>query len=100
MSKYIYQKPEWPQFHWKNEKLTALLASIRNKQGRLLGRMGALGFNLRSEAQLETLTINILKTSEIEGEILNPEQVRSSIARRLGMDIGGLVASDRNIDGV
>ncbi len=100
MNKYIYQKPEWPQFHWNDEKLTALLASIRNKQGRLLGRMEALGFDLRSEAQLETLTINILKTSEIEGEILNPEQVRSSIARRLGMDIGGLVASDRNIDGV
>ena len=100
MSQYIYQEPGWPKFHWKDETLTTLLSLIRHKQGRLLGYMEALGFNLRSEALLESLTINIVKTSEIEGEILNPEQVRSSIARRLGMDIGGLVPSDRNIDGV
>ncbi len=100
MRKYIYQQKEWPKFHWKEEKITALLSAIRHKQGRLLGYMEALGFDLRSEALLESLTINILKTSEIEGEILNPEQVRSSIARRLGMEIGRLVPSDRRIDGV
>ncbi len=100
MSKYIYQQKEWPKFHWKDEKITALLSAIRHKQGRLLGYMEALGFDLRSEALLESLTINILKTSEIEGEILNPEQVRSSIARRLGMGIGRLFPSDRHIDGV
>ncbi|HOZ51904.1 MAG TPA: Fic family protein [Chitinophagaceae bacterium] len=100
MSKYIYQQKDWPKFHWNDESIISLLSSIRHNQGRLLGNMEALGFNLRSEALLESLTINILKTSEIEGEILNPEQVRSSIARRLGIEIGGLVPSDRNIDGV
>lgn len=76
------------------------LAKVRNLQGKLIGKMEALGFQLREEAALETLTIEILKSTEIEGEMLNPEQVRSSLARRLGMDISGLVPSDRNVDGV
>jgi Fic family protein len=100
MSEFIYQQKDWPKFHWKDESITALLSSIRHKQGRLLGYMEALGFKLRSEALLASLTMTIVKTSEIEGEILNPEQVRSSIARRLGMEIGGLIPSERNIDGV
>jgi Fic family protein len=100
MATYIYQEANWAQFTWDNSKITSLLAAIRHRQGRLLGNMEALGFNLRSEALLQSLTLNVIKTSEIEGEVLNPEQVRSSIARRLGMDIAGLVASDRNVDGV
>jgi Fic family protein len=97
---YIYRLPEWPTFHYDNETISPLLAATRHRQGRLLGYMEALGFDLRSEAMLESLTINIIKTSEIEGEILNPSQVRSSIARRLGIDIAGSVTSDRNTDGV
>ncbi len=77
-----------------------LLGRVRNLQGKLIGKMQALGFALRSEASLETLTLDVLKSTEIEGELLNPEQVRSSIARRLGMDIAGLVPSDRYVDGV
>ncbi len=77
-----------------------LLGDVRNRQGRLIGRMESLGFPLRSEAILQTLTLDVLKSSEIEGEILDPAQVRSSIARRLGMDIAGLISSDRNVDGM
>ena len=76
------------------------LAAVRFKQGRLLGRMGALGFELRRDAQLITLTEDAVKSSAIEGEVLDTEQVRSSVARRLGMDAGGLSRVDRNVDGV
>ena len=100
MSRYIYQLPEWPQFHWNQEALAAPLAAVRHRQGRLLGRMEALGFSLQKEAELETLTLDVLKSSEIEGENLNAEQVRSSIARRLGMDIAGAVPADRHVEGV
>lgn len=98
--KYIYQHKEWPEFIWDSNKIALLLAAVSNRQGKLLGRMEGLGFGLRSEAVLETLTLDVLKSNEIEGELLNPEQVRSSIARRLGMDIAGLVPSDRNVEGV
>ena len=77
-----------------------LLSETRNLQGRVLGRMESLGFDLRKQASLETLTLDVLKSTEIEGEFLNPEQVRSSIARRLGMEIAGSVESDRNVDGM
>ncbi len=77
-----------------------MLATVRHKQGKLTGRMEALGFNLRNEATLETLTLDVLKSSEIEGELLNPDQVRSSIARRLGMDIAGLIPADRSVEGI
>jgi Fic family protein len=97
---YIWQLPEWPNFHWSQDQFTALLAGVRHRQGRLLGRMESLGFNLREEAVLQTMTHEVVKSGEIEGERLDPDQVRSSIARRLGMDIGGLVASDRNVEGV
>ena len=100
MKTYIYQKEGWANFVWDNEKLISLLGKVRNSQGKLVGKMESLGFDLRNEATLETLTINVLKSTEIEGEILNPEQVRSSLARRLGMDISGLVPSDRDVDGV
>jgi Fic family protein len=98
--KYIYELPDWPRFHWNQEKLAARLAEVRHQQGRLLGRMEALGFPLRSEATLRTLTLDVLKSSEIEGEKLNADQVRSSIARRLGMDIGGAIPADRHTEGI
>ena len=97
---YIHLLSDWPRFNWCDAKITAPLAAIRHRQGRLVGRMESLGFELRSEAVLTTLTNDVIKSSEIEGEDLNRQQVRSSIARRLGMDIAGTVPSDRNIDGV
>lgn len=97
---YIHELKDWPRFHWSTEKLAELLASVRHQQGRLIGHMEALGFNLQQEAVLETLTADVLKSSEIEGERLDAEQVRSSLARRLGMDIGALKPADRNVEGV
>ena len=97
---YIWQQPEWPAFTWDQAALATLLGQVSRAQGKLLGKMEALGFDLRNEAHLQTLTQDVVKTSEIEGEHLEPDQVRSSIARRLGMDIAGLVPSDRNVDGV
>jgi Fic family protein len=97
---YIYQLDNWPKFTWDYERIASLLGKTRNRQGLLIGRMGAIGFPLRSEALLRTLTLDVVKSSEIEGDILDPEQVRSSIARRLGIDIGGVVAFDRHVDGV
>ena len=97
---YIYEHKEWPAFTWDNEAILPQLGKVRNLQGRLIGKMQALGFSLRKEAVLETLTQDVLKSTEIEGEFLNPEQVRSSIARRLGMNISGLVPSDRHVDGI
>jgi len=98
--KYIHELPDWPKFRWDSAKLTAPLAAVRHRQGRLMGHMEGLGFTLRQEAILKTLTHDVLKTSEIEGERLDAEQVRSSIARRLGIEIGALKASDRNVEGV
>ena len=100
MKVYIHQNDNWPNFTWKAEHIVNLLSEARNLQGRLIGKMELLGFDLRNEALLDTLTLDVIKSSEIEGEILNPDQVRSSIARRLGMEIAGSVDSDRNVDGV
>ena len=97
---YIYEQSDWPQFKWDAEKLLNLLTRVRYLQGRVVGEMGALDFELKDQANLEILTRDVLKSSEIEGEILDPGQVRSSVARRLGLDVAGLVPSDRNIDGV
>jgi Fic family protein len=97
---YIHQRPDWPHFRWQNDEIAVPLASVRHRQGRLIGRMESLGFELRNEAVLSTLTDDVLKSSEIEGEGLDRAQVRSSIARRLGMDIAGVVHSDRNVEGV
>ena len=100
MTTYIHELPDWPQFRWEDSRLAAPLASARHLQGRLVGQMEALGFKVREEAVLLTLTEDVLKSSEIEGEMLDADQVRSSVARRLGIDIGGLQPSDRHIDGV
>src|SRR5579864_4465044 len=97
---YLHQRPEWPHFLWKDEALAALLGDVRHRQGRLLGQMQTLGFRLREEADLKALTEEVVKSSEIEGEKLDPDAVRSSIARRLGMDVGGLRPADRNVEGV
>lgn len=97
---YIHELPNWPQFSWNTEKLAGPLADLRHRQGKLLGRMEALGFTMREEAVLETLTLDVLKSSEIEGEMLDSNQVRSSIARRLGIEVAGVEVIDRNIDGV
>ena len=97
---YIHELKDWPRFHWKMEALAEPLAAASRKQGRLIGHMEALGFNLQQEAVLQTLTADVLKSSEIEGEKLDAAQVRSSIARRLGMEIGALKAADRNVEGV
>jgi len=97
---YLYHNPNWPLFEWNSEKLLPLLSIVRNRQGKLIGKMGTLGFDLRNEANLEMLTQEIIKSTEIEGEVLEKEQVRSSIARRLGLDISGLVYSERHVDGI
>jgi Fic family protein len=97
---YIHEKPGWPHFTWDPEALARPLAEVRHQQGRLIGHMEALGFQLQQEAVLQTLTSDVLKSSEIEGEKLDAGLVRSSIARRLGIDIGALKPADRNVDGV
>lgn len=98
--RYLYQQETWPAFLWDSQVLIGPLSEVRNLQGKIVGRMESIGFKLRDEAYLETMTIEILKSTEIEGEVLHPEQVRSSLARRLGLDIAGLVPSDRNVDGM
>ena len=97
---YIHQRKDWPEFRWDHARVSARLVDVRHRQGRLIGRMETLGFPLRAEAVLQTLTEDVLKSSEIEGEKLDRDQVRSSIARRLGIDIGGLTTADRNVEGV
>jgi Fic family protein len=100
MRTYIHQLPDWPRFYWDAAKVATRLAAVRHRQGRLSGSMEALGLHLSREAFLKTLTEDALKTSEIEGERLDAEQVRSSLARRLGIDIGALKPADRHVDGV
>jgi Fic family protein len=97
---YIHEQPDWPQFSWDAELLAAELAAVRYKQGLLLGKMASLGFELRAEASLTMLTSDVVKSSSIEGESLNPDEVRSSLARRLGLDIGGLPQAGRDVEGV
>lgn len=97
---YIHDRKNWPKLTWSQERLARQLAGVRHRQGRLMGRMEGLGFLLRNEAVLQTLTKDVLKSSEIEGEKLDKDQVRSSIARRLGLDIGGLKPVDRHVEGV
>jgi len=97
---FIHEKQDWPELTWDSELLASPLAAVRHKQGRLLGKMEALGFELRAEASLSVLTADVVKSSAIEGETLDPEEVRSSIARRLGLDVGGLSKASRNVDGI
>lgn len=97
---YIYDLKKWPNFTWDIGKVSLLLSEVRHKQGKLTGRMISLCFDLQDEATLETLTQDVIKTSEIEGEFLNADQVRSSIACRLGIEISNLVPVDRHVEGV
>ena len=97
---YIHLEPDWPRFTWEEASLSPLLPGVRHKQGRLLGKMEALGFDLRTEANLVMLTGEVVKSSAIEGEELDPEEVRSSIARRLGLDAAGLPAASRDVEGI
>ena len=97
---YIHGLKDWPRFRWDTDRLAGPLALVRHRQGRLIGRMESLGFNLRQEATLGTLTSDVLESSAIEGEKLDVSQVRSSIARRLGIDIGALKPRDRQVEGV
>ena len=97
---YIHERSQWPGFRWDHARIAARLVDVRHRQGRLIGRMEGLGFQLQAEAVLNTLTEDVLKSSEIEGETLDRDQVRSSIARRLGLDIGGLTPADRDVEGV
>lgn len=100
MARYIYQYDQWPKLTWDDKEIHVTLGIVRHLQGKILGQMGALGFSIKEEAILSTLTLDVLKSSEIEGEILNYEQVRSSIARKLGLEYAGLVHVDRNVEGV
>lgn len=97
---WIHEHQNWPGFTWDVETLASRLADIRYAQGRLLGRMEGLGFLLKREASLGTLTNDIVKSSAIEGEKLSPEEVRSSIARRLGIDIAGFIPASRHVEGI
>ena len=96
----VYERSDWPRFDWDQERLANQLAAVRHRQGRLIGRMEGLGLRLREEALLSTLTQDVLKSSEIEGEILDIDQVRSSLACRLGLDIGALTPADRHVEGI
>ncbi len=97
---WVHEHQNWPNFTWDVGSLVSKLADIRHRQGRLLGRMEGLGFELKCEASLSTLTNDVVKSSAIEGENLNPEEVRSSIARRLGIDTAGLIPASRDVEGI
>lgn len=100
MAKYIYQSESWPNFSWNEQEIQVILGKVRHLQGKLIGQMCSMGFSEKEETILSTLTLDVLKSSEIEGEKLNYEQVRSSIARRLGIEYAGMIYSDRNVEGV
>jgi Fic family protein len=100
MARYIYEYDSWPEFTWDDKQISFILGKVRHLQGKILGQMGALGFSIKEDTILSTLTLDVLKSSEIEGEILNYEQVRSSIAKRLGIEYAGVVHVDRNVEGV
>jgi Fic family protein len=97
---YIHERENWTNFFWDNEKLAPTLASVRHLQGRLLGRMESLGFDFIARATLESLILDVVDTSRIEGEFLNPELVRSSIARKLGIENADFIKTPRNIEGI
>jgi len=97
---YIHGKPGWPDFTWNSDKLSSKLSVLRYRQGELLGRMKALGVAFRTEASLHTLTEDVVKSSAIEGEKLNPDEVRSSLARHLGIETGGLIPAGRDVEAI
>ena len=100
MAKYIYEYPNWTKFSWQETVINSIFGEVRNLQGKINGQMSTLGFATKEEATLTTLTLDVIKSSEIEGEKLDYDQVRSSIARRLGINIAGLVQANRNVEGV
>lgn len=100
MAKYIYEHTNWTDFSWQNKAINVVFGEVRLMQGKIIGQMESLGFSAKEEATLTALTLDVVKSSEIEGELLNYDQVRSSIARRLGINTAGLVQSDRHIEGV
>lgn len=100
MVKYIYEQKNWTDFSWDDKAINAVFGEVRLMQGKIIGQMNSLGFTAKEEATLNALTLDIVKSSEIEGELLNYEQVRSSIARRLGINTAGLVPSSRHIEGI
>ena len=100
MAKYIYQHLNWPNFSWDQQRIQGILGKVRHLQGKVLGQMSSLGFSVKEDALLSNLTMDIIKSSEIEGEQLNYEQVRSSIARRLGIEIAGIVNSNKDVEGI
>lgn len=100
MTKYIYEHKNWTDFTWDDKTINAVFGEVRLIQGKIIGQMHALGFSAKEEATLTALTLDVVKSSEIEGELLYYKQVRSSIARRLGINIAGLVPSNRHIEGV
>lgn len=100
MAKYIYEYNNWPNFTWNEQQISVILGKVRNLQGKIYGQMSALGFSIKEETILSTLTLDVLKSSEIEGEFLNYEHVRSSIATKLGIEHAGIVHIDRNVEGI
>jgi Fic family protein len=100
MSKYIYEHKNWTSFTWREADINAIFGEVRSLQGKIIGQMDTLGFAKKEEATLATLTLDVIKSSEIEGEKLDYDQVRSSIARRLGINIAGLIPANRNVEGV
>lgn len=100
MQKYIYQSPNWPNFTWKEHEIQVILGKVRHLQGKIQGQMSSLGFSAKEEKMLSTLTLDVVRSSEIEGENLNYELVRSSIARKLGMDYAGMLPANRAVEGV
>jgi Fic family protein len=100
MAKYIYEHQNWIDFSWNEKAINSLFGEVRLMQGKIIGQMNALGFSTKEEATLTALTLDVVKSSEIEGELLNYDQVRSSIARRLGLNTVGLVPSNRHIEGI
>ena len=100
MTKYIYENKNWTNFTWQDKAINVVFGEVRLMQGKIIGHMNGLGFSDKEEATLTALTLDIVKSSEIEGELLNYYQVRSSIARRLGINTGGLISSSRHIEGV
>ena len=97
---YIHELANWPSLTWRSDELAAPLAAVRHKQGRLLGKMDSLGFDVRNEANLVVLTSDVVKSSAIEGELLDSKEVRSSIARRMGLETAGLPQPSRDVEGV
>jgi Fic family protein len=100
MAKYIYEYKHWTNFLWQDKAINSVFGEVKLMQGKIIGQMNALGFSAKAEATLTALTLDVVKSSEIEGELLNYEQVRSSIARRLGINTAGLVSSSRHVEGI